>query len=85
MNKIGPDGVATTDIFNDFSIFSLNNINIGQYAAKILQGSNNTILGQNAGKLAVKVNNSIFLGNDAGISVLNGTNNISIGSENSSL
>lgn len=85
MNKIGPDGVATTDIFNDFSLFSLNNINIGQYAAKILQGSNNTILGQNAGKLAVKVNHSIFLGNDAGISIINGNDNISIGSEKSSL
>lgn len=82
MSKIGPDGVVKSDIFSDFAIFSLDNITIGQYAAKILQGSNNVILGNNAGLIAVDVNNSIYLGFDAGINVKNGDNNISIGDDN---
>lgn len=82
MNKIGPDGVVKSDIFNDFSLFSLNNITIGQYAAKIIQGSNNTILGNNAGLLAVDINNNIYLGFDAGNNIKSGNNSYIIGADN---
>jgi len=82
MSKIGPDGVVKSDIFNDFALFSLNNITIGQYAAKILQGSNNAILGNNAGLIAVNVNNSVYLGFEAGLNLKNGDNNIIIGADN---
>lgn len=82
MGKISPDGNVKADTFNDFSLFSLNNINIGQYTAKIIQGGNNVILGHNACKIAVNINDSIFIGDDAGINIVNGTSNISIGSDN---
>ena len=85
MNKIGPDGTTSSEIFNDFSLFSLNNINIGQFAAKIIQGSNNTILGHNAGKLAVKVKDAIYIGLNAGYNIESGESNISIGNDNSYL
>jgi hypothetical protein len=82
MSKISPDGNVKSETFNDFSLFSLNNINIGQYTAKIIQGGNNVILGHNACKIAVNINNSIFVGDDAGINIVNGASNISIGSDN---
>ena len=82
MSKISPDGNVKSDTFNDFSLFSLNNINIGQYTAKIIQGGNNVILGHNACKIAVNINNSIFVGDDAGVNIVNGSSNISIGSDN---
>ena len=85
MNKIGPDGTSSTSVFNDFSIFSLNNINIGQYAGKIIQGSNNTILGQNAGIMALDVNDNILLGFNSGSLIKSGNSNISIGNDNTLL
>lgn len=81
MNKITPDKNIKIEIFDDFSLFSLNNITIGQYAAKIIQGSNNVILGNNAGKIAVEVNNSIFLGINSGTNISSGNSNISIGDD----
>ena len=84
MSKISSDGNIKSDIFNDFSLFSLNNINIGQYTAKIIQGGNNVILGHNACKIALNVNNSIFVGDNAGVNIINGSSNISIGSDNAS-
>jgi len=85
MSKISPDGNVKSDTFNDFSLFSLNNINIGQYTAKIIQGGNNVILGNSACKIAVNVNNSTYVGYEAGLNIVDGTSNISIGSENSIL
>ena len=85
MSKISPDGNVKSDIFNDFSLFSLNNINIGQYTAKIIQGGNNVILGNTACKIAVNLNNSIYVGDEAGLNIVDGTSNISIGSDNNSL
>ena len=85
MSKISPDGNVKSDIFNDYSLFSLNNINIGQYTAKIIQGGNNVILGNTACKIAVNLNNSIYVGDEAGLNIVDGTSNISIGSDNNSL
>lgn len=85
MNKIGPDGTSSTTVFNDFSLFSLNNINIGQYAGKIIQGSNNTILGQNAGIIGLEVNDNILFGFNSGSLIKSGNSNISIGNDNTLL
>lgn len=81
MNKITPDKNVKIEIFDDFSLFSLDNIIIGQYAAKIIQGSNNIIIGNNAAKIAIDVNNSIYLGIDSGKNILSGNSNISIGDD----
>ena len=85
MAKIGNLGTLDTDVYEDFSISSMNNVNIGQYSAKGIKGTRNVIIGKNAGKIAFDVNNSIFIGNDAGSSVLTGNRNFIIGDEKSSL
>ena len=79
MNKIVSGGTSITDIFKDISIFSLQNITIGQYASKIIQGENNVILGANAGKIALDVNNSVFIGANAGTELMNGSSIFNIG------
>ena len=84
MSKILPDGFVNTDILNDFSVFSLNNSVIGQYAGKVIKGNNNLIIGNNACRIGVDINNSIFLGNDAGSKLLTANQVISIGNDNSS-
>ena len=66
MSRILPDGFVNTDIIGDFSVFSLNNTVIGQYAGKVIKGNDNVIIGNNAGKIGVNINNSIFIGADAG-------------------
>lgn len=83
MSKISPDGFIKTDIFNDFSIFNLNNTIIGQYSAKINKGSNNVIIGNNAGKIGLSLNNSTIIGANAGSELLNSDKIISIGNDNS--
>jgi hypothetical protein len=85
MSKITPDGFVKTDIFNDFSIFNLNNTIIGQYSAKINKGSNNVIIGNNAGKIGLSLNNSTLIGANVGSELLNSDKVISIGNENSTL
>lgn len=79
MSKISPDGFVKTDIFTDFSIFNYNNIYIGEYAAKINKGSNNLIIGANAGKIGIGLNNSIFIGANAGNEFLDRDKVITIG------
>jgi hypothetical protein len=79
MNKILSDGASITDIFKDISLFSQNNISIGQYSAKIIQGENNVILGTNAGKMAVDINNSVFIGATAASQIMNGYSLFNIG------
>jgi len=85
MNKIAPDRNIKAEIFNDFSLFSLNNVTIGQYSAKIIEGSNNVIVGNNAGKIAIQVSDSIFLGSEASSTLSSGNSNITIGTINSYL
>jgi len=85
MSKISPNGFINTDIFKDFSIFSYDNTIIGQYAAKINKGSNNVIIGDNAGKIGLKLNNSTIIGANAGNELLTCDKIISIGNENSSI
>jgi len=82
MSKISPNGFIKTDIFNDFSIFSLNNTIIGQYSAKINKGSNNVIIGNNAGKLGLQLNNSIIIGANAENQLLFSDKIITIGNGN---
>lgn len=84
MSKILPDGFVNTDILNDFSVFSLNNSVIGQYAGKVIKGNNNLIIGNNACRIGVDINNSIFLGTNAGSKLLSANQVISIGDDNSS-
>jgi len=79
MSKISPDGSVSTDIFTDFSIFNFKNIYIGPYAAKINKGTNNLMIGNNAGKIGIGLNNSIFIGANAGTKLLNTNNVINIG------
>ena len=83
MSKIVNIGNNDTDIFNDFSIFTQYNTIIGQYAAKGIKGSNNVILGRNAGRIAFDINNSVLIGTDAGSSMFLGTRNYIIGADNS--
>jgi len=81
MSKIGNLGNVENDFFEDFAMTSMNNVNIGQYSAKGINGSRNVIIGKNAGKIAYEVNNSIFIGTDAGSTILTGSKNISIGDD----
>jgi len=83
MSKILPDGFVNTDILSDFSVFSLNNTVIGQYAGKIIKGNDNLIIGNNAGKIGIDINNSIFLGANSGTKLTGSERVISIGDENS--
>jgi hypothetical protein len=83
MSKIINIGNNDTDIFNDFSIFTQYNTIIGQYAAKGIKGSNNVILGKNAGRIAFDINNSVLIGTEAGDSMFLGTRNYIIGADNS--
>jgi hypothetical protein len=85
MSKIGNLGNLETDFFEDFAISSMNNVNIGQYSAKGINGTRNVILGKNAGKIAYEVNNSVFIGTNAGSTILTGNKNFIIGQDNSSL
>ena len=85
MSKIGNLGNTDNDVFEDFAISSMNNVNIGQYSAKGINGSRNVILGKNAGKIAYEVNNSVFIGYDAGSSILTGSKNFLIGDDKSSI
>ena len=82
MSKIFPVGNITNDIFNDISIYNLENSIIGQYAAKNIFGSNNLIIGKNAGKIAFNLNKSILIGNKSGTDIPAGINNILIGEDN---
>jgi hypothetical protein len=81
MSKIGNLGNLENDLFEDFAISSMNNVNIGQYSAKGINGTRNVILGKNAGKIAYEVNNSIFIGTNAGSAILTGNKNFIIGDE----
>ena len=81
MSKIGNLGNVENDVFEDFAISSMNNVNIGQYSAKGINGSRNVFLGKNAGKIAYEVNNSVFIGVDAGSTILTGNRNFSIGDD----
>jgi len=83
MSKIINIGNNDTDIFNDFSIFTQYNTIIGQYAAKGIKGSNNVILGRNAGRIAFDINNSVLIGTDAGNQMFMGTRNYILGADNS--
>jgi hypothetical protein len=83
MSKIINIGNNDTDIFNDFSIFTQYNTIIGQYAAKGIKGSNNVILGRDAGSIAFDINNSVLIGTDAGKSMFLGAKNYIIGNDNS--
>ena len=83
MSKIGNLGNTENDVFEDFAISSMNNVNIGQYSAKGINGSRNVMIGKNAGKIAYEVNNSIFIGNDAGSKILTGNKNFILGDDNS--
>jgi len=85
MAKIGNLGNLDTDVFEDFAISSMNNVNIGQYSAKGIKGTRNVILGKNAGKIAYEVNNSVFIGNEAGSTILTGNRNFIIGEDKSGL
>jgi len=84
MSKIIPTGNVLSDIFSDFNIYNQNNTIIGQYSAKGIIGSNNLILGKNAGKIAFDLNNSILIGTEAGSSIFYGNRNIILGHDNSS-
>jgi hypothetical protein len=81
MSKIGNLGNVENDVFEDFAISSMNNVNIGQYSGKGINGTRNVFLGKNAGKIAYEVNNSVFIGIDAGSTILTGNKNISIGDD----
>ena len=81
MSKIGNLGNVENDVFEDFAISSMNNVNIGQYSGKGINGSRNVFLGKNAGKIAYEVNNSVFIGVDAGSTILTGNKNFSIGDD----
>jgi hypothetical protein len=81
MSKIGNLGNVENDVFEDFAISSMNNVNIGQYSGKGINGTRNVFLGKNAGKIAYEVNNSVFIGVDAGSTILTGNKNISIGDD----
>lgn len=83
MSKILPDGFVNTDIFSDFSVFTLNNTIIGQYAGKIIKGNNNVIIGNNACQIGININNSTFIGAKVGSKIINADNIISIGEDNS--
>lgn len=85
MSKILPDGFVNTDVISDFSLFSLNNTIIGQYAGKVIKGNNNLFIGNNAGKIGVNINNSILIGNESCDKIIDATNTISIGYENTSI
>lgn len=81
MSKIGNLGNIENDVFEDFAISSMNNVNIGQYSAKGINGTRNVFLGKNAGRIAYEVNNSVFIGANAGETILTGNKNFSIGDE----
>jgi len=81
MSKIGNLGNVENDVFEDFAISSMNNVNIGQYSGKGINGTRNVFLGKNAGKIAYEVNNSVFIGVDAGSTILTGNKNFSIGDD----
>jgi hypothetical protein len=81
MSKIGNLGNLENDLFEDFAISSMNNVNIGQYSAKGINGTRNVILGKNAGKIAYELNNSVFIGTDAGSAILTGNKNFMIGDD----
>ena len=81
MSKIGNLGNVENDVFEDFAISSMNNVNIGQYSAKGIKGTRNVFLGKNAGKISYEVNNSVFIGIDAGSTILTGNKNYSIGDD----
>jgi len=85
MSKIGNLGNVENDVFEDFAISSMNNVNIGQYSGKGINGTRNVFLGKNAGKIAYEVNNSVFIGVDAGSTILTGNKNIIIGDDKSGL
>jgi hypothetical protein len=81
MSKIGYLGNVENNVFEDFAISSMNNVNIGQYSGKGINGTRNVFLGKNAGKIAYEVNNSVFIGVDAGSTILTGNKNIIIGDD----
>ena len=81
MSKIGNLGNIENDVFEDFAISSMNNVNIGQYSAKGINGTRNVFIGKNAGKIAYEVNNSVFIGINAGSSILTGNKNFIIGDD----
>lgn len=81
MSKIGNLGNIENDVFDDFAISSMNNVNIGQYSGKGINGTRNVFLGKNAGKIAYEVNNSVFIGINAGSNILTGNKNFSIGDD----
>jgi hypothetical protein len=81
MSKIGNLGNIENDVFEDFAISSMNNVNIGQYSAKGINGTRNLFIGKNAGKIAYEVNNSVFIGINAGSSILTGNKNFIIGDD----
>lgn len=85
MNNILPDGSVKTDIFNDFSVFTLENTIIGQYAAKINKGSNNIIIGNNVGKIGLKLNNSLIIGANTENNLISSDKLISIGEHNTTI
>ena len=85
MNNILPDGSVRSEIFQDFSLFTLNNTIIGQYASKINKGSNNIIIGENAGKIGLKLNNSIIIGANTDDEIISANKIISIGEHKSTL
>jgi len=85
MSKIGNLGNLDIDIFEDFSLSSMNNVNIGQFAGKGIKGTRNVFIGKNAGKIAYEVNNSVFIGSEAGIKILTGNKNYIIGEDKSGL
>ena len=82
MDKISYDGSVQAQIFDDFSIFTLDNTIIGQYSAKINKGSNNIIIGTNACKLGLQINNSVIIGANTNQELLEANKFITIG-ENS--
>ena len=79
MDRIINDGSVQAHIFDDFSIFTLENTIVGQYSSKINKGSNNTIIGTNAGKIGLQLNNSIIIGANTDQELLNANKLISIG------
>lgn len=81
MSKIGNLGNIENDVFEDFAISSMNNVNIGQYSGKGINGTRNVFIGKNAGKIAYEVNNSVLIGIDAGSTILTGNKNFSIGDD----
>ena len=79
MDRIINDGSVQAHIFDDFSIFTLENTIVGQYSSKINKGSYNTIIGTNAGKIGLQLNNSIIIGANTDQELLNANKLISIG------